>query len=172
MGKTETLGSLYSNALLILTYTSKSKNQMVHEQKFKDPLNSTCQISPERIVLDLESGVRGLCSIPLGVTFFKIYNRNLHNIANSDRIRFMTKTSNNQISTFRNVKVCPWCGVGLLFSCLFFTRSAASCKNNAPLWFGRLPLNLKVREVKCIPGDPTTMCPLLFKGSRSLLLFA
>ena len=23
-----------------------------------------------------------------------------------------------------------------------------------------------------IPGDPTTMCPVLFKGSRSLLLLA
>ena len=30
--------------------------------------------------------------------------------------------------------------------------------------------SLKVREVKCIPGDPATMCPVLFKGSRSLLL--
>ena len=33
--KTETLGSLYSHALLILTKSSKSKNQVVHEQKFK-----------------------------------------------------------------------------------------------------------------------------------------
>ena len=33
--KTEALGSLYSHGLLIITYTSKSKNQMVHEQKFK-----------------------------------------------------------------------------------------------------------------------------------------
>ena len=32
--------------------------------------------------------------------------------------------------------------------------------------------SLKVREVKCIPGDPTTMCPVLFKGSCSLLLLA
>ena len=32
--------------------------------------------------------------------------------------------------------------------------------------------SLKVREVKCIPGDPATMCPVLFKGSRSLLLLA
>ena len=32
---TETLGSLYSHALLILTESSKSKNQVVHEQKFK-----------------------------------------------------------------------------------------------------------------------------------------
>ena len=32
--------------------------------------------------------------------------------------------------------------------------------------------SLKVRKVKCIPGDPTTTCPVLFKGSRSLLLLA
>ena len=32
--KTETLGSLYSHALLILTKLAKSKNQVVHEQKF------------------------------------------------------------------------------------------------------------------------------------------
>ena len=40
---------------------------MVHEQKFKDLLSSTCQVSVERIVLDLESEVmRGLGSIPTG----------------------------------------------------------------------------------------------------------
>ena len=33
--KTDTLGSLYSHPVLILTETSKSKNQVVHEQKFK-----------------------------------------------------------------------------------------------------------------------------------------
>ena len=61
--KIETLGPLYSHALLILTESSKSKNQVVHEQKFKD-LSSTCQVSPERIVLDLEPEVmRGLGSI-------------------------------------------------------------------------------------------------------------
>ena len=32
--------------------------------------------------------------------------------------------------------------------------------------------SLKVREVKCVPGDPATMCPVLFKGSHSLLLLA
>ena len=32
--------------------------------------------------------------------------------------------------------------------------------------------SLKVRKVKCIPRDPATMCPVLFKGSRSLLLLA
>ena len=40
---------------------------MVHEQKFKDLLSSTCQVSPEIIVLDLESEVmRGPGSIPTG----------------------------------------------------------------------------------------------------------
>ena len=34
---------------------SKSKYQVVHEPKFKDLLSSTCQVSVERIVLDLES---------------------------------------------------------------------------------------------------------------------
>ena len=32
--------------------------------------------------------------------------------------------------------------------------------------------SLKVRKVKCVPGDPATACPVLFKGSRSLLLLA
>ena len=35
--RSETFRFLYSQALLILTKSSKSKNQMVHEQKFKDP---------------------------------------------------------------------------------------------------------------------------------------
>ena len=56
--KTETLGSLYGHVLLILTKSSKSKNQLVHEQKFKDLLSSTWQGSVERRVLDLESEVQ------------------------------------------------------------------------------------------------------------------
>ena len=40
--KTETLGSLHSHAPLILTESSESENQVVHEQKFKDLLSSTC----------------------------------------------------------------------------------------------------------------------------------
>ena len=32
--------------------------------------------------------------------------------------------------------------------------------------------SLKVREVKCVPGDPAAMCPVLFKGSRSPLSLA
>ena len=51
---------------------------MVHEQKFKDFLSSTCQVSVERIVLDLESEVmRGTGPIPtvgniLSLDFFHI----------------------------------------------------------------------------------------------------
>ena len=56
--KTEILSSLYSHALLILTKSSKSKHQVVHEQKFKDLLSSTCQVSVERSMLDLESEVQ------------------------------------------------------------------------------------------------------------------
>ena len=65
--KTETSGSLYIHALLVLLKSSKSKHQVVHEQKFKDLQSSTCQASVERIVLDLESEVmRGLGSILTG----------------------------------------------------------------------------------------------------------
>ena len=56
--KTDTLSSLYSHVLLILTKSSKSKHQVVHEQKFKDLLSSTCQVSVERSLLDLESEVQ------------------------------------------------------------------------------------------------------------------
>ena len=55
--KTETLGFIYSHTLLILNKSSKSKNQMVHEEKFKDLLSNTFQISMERRVIDLESEV-------------------------------------------------------------------------------------------------------------------
>ena len=42
--KTETLGSLYNYALLIIAKSSqylKVQNQVLHEQKFKDLLSST-----------------------------------------------------------------------------------------------------------------------------------
>ena len=38
--------------------------------------------------------------------------------------------------------------------------------------FGSSHQSLKVRELKCVPGDPVIMCPVLFKGSCSLLLLA
>ena len=50
--KTETLGSLYSHALLILTKWSKSKNQVVHGQKFEDLLSSKCLSGSVGLVLD------------------------------------------------------------------------------------------------------------------------
>ena len=52
---TETLGSLYCHALLILTGSSKSKNQVAHEQMLKDPPSSKCPVSVERSMLDLET---------------------------------------------------------------------------------------------------------------------
>ena len=56
---------------------------------------------------------------------------------------------------------------------VFALSSAASYMlNNAPLCLGGSRQSLKVREVKCVPGDPATTCPVLFKGSRSLLLLA
>ena len=65
--KSETLRSLYIHALLIPLKSSKSNYQVVHEQKFKDLLSSTCQVSVQRIMLDLESEVvKGLGSIPTG----------------------------------------------------------------------------------------------------------
>ena len=41
--------------------------------------------------------------------------------------------------------------------------------NNVTLCFclGGSHQSLKVREVKCVPGNPAITCPVLFKGSRS-----
>ena len=60
--KTETLGQLYSHALLISTKWSKSKNQVMHKQKFKDAHLSQkgeCWTLNQRFM-------RGLGSIPAG----------------------------------------------------------------------------------------------------------
>ena len=71
--KTETVDSLYNHALFILTKSSKSKNQVMHEHKFKDLLRSTCLTSSERRVLDLESEImRGLGFIPAGGNILSI----------------------------------------------------------------------------------------------------
>ena len=46
---------------------------MVHEQKFKDLHSSTCQVSVERIVLDLESeAMGGMGSIPTSGNFLSL----------------------------------------------------------------------------------------------------
>ena len=53
----------------------------MHKQKFKDLLSSTCQVSVERTVFDLESeAMRGLGSIPtwgniLSLDFFHVVKR-------------------------------------------------------------------------------------------------
>ena len=66
-------GEKYNHTLLIPTKSSKSKYQVVHEHKFKDLLSSTCQVSAERIVLDLESEVlRGPGSIPTGANILSL----------------------------------------------------------------------------------------------------
>ena len=66
-----------------------SKNQVVREQKFKDLLSSTSQISPERIVLEVNLG-----SGPLMVTFFFCFITLIYTIfTRSDKIRFKTKKS-------------------------------------------------------------------------------
>ena len=54
---TETLGSLFNHALHILPKSPKSKNQVVHEEKFKDSLTSTCQVR----VSDLELPMLCVC---------------------------------------------------------------------------------------------------------------
>ena len=43
--KTDTLGSLCSHALLVPTKSYKSKNQVIHKQKFRDPLSSTSRLA-------------------------------------------------------------------------------------------------------------------------------
>ena len=60
---------------------------MVHEQKFKDLLGSTCQVSAERIVLDLESEVmRGPGSLPIGGNILSLdfFSHNKASDANID----------------------------------------------------------------------------------------
>ena len=72
-----------------------------------------------------------------------------------------------------------WCGFRLTI--LKFSYSLVrhyirqySCLNKLTLFFclGSSHPSLKVHEVKCVPGDPALTCPVLFKGSRSLLLLA
>ena len=80
---------------MILLKSSKSKYQVVHEQKFKDHLNSTCQVSVERIVLDLESEAAWVL-LPQGVTFChcifshsKASDVNFVNFVNLGKTRFL-----------------------------------------------------------------------------------
>ena len=78
-----------------------------------------------------------------------------------------------------HVIVCPlmWLGLTILkFSYLLVRHRKWLCTrlNKVTLCFcvgGSRP-SLKVREVKCVPGDPAVTCPVLFKGSRSRLSLA
>ena len=56
--------------------------------------------------------------------------------------------------------------------CSYFLVRHRVCKITLLFCFGSSHQSLKVREVKCVPGDPATRCPVLFKGSCSLLLLA
>ena len=68
------------------------------------------------------------------------------------------------------VKVCPWCGVGLLR--LFFLCCGVINKLTLLLVLAAPVKRKGARGEVRFPGDPATMCPVLFKGSRSLLLLA
>ena len=78
-----------------------------------------------------------------------------------------------------HVIVCPLVRLGLTilkFSYLLVRHRKWLCTwlNKVMLCFcvGSSHQSLKVCEVKCIPGDPAIMCPVLFKGSRSPLSLA
>ena len=58
------------------------------------------------------------------------------------------------------------------FKAFLLLSAAFVCINNAPLCLGGSRQILKVREVKCVPGDPATTYPVLFKGPHSPLLLA
>ena len=81
--------------MLILTKSSKSKNEVVHEPKFKDVLSSTCLISSERRVLDLESEVnQRLGSILTGgnILFLDfLFSHSKASDANIDQFRLVCK---------------------------------------------------------------------------------
>ena len=69
--KSQTFKSLHSHALLILIKSFKSQNQVVYEQKIKDPLNSTRSLAqlvrnwtPEPVIISC------FRSIPIGSSFF------------------------------------------------------------------------------------------------------
>ena len=90
--KTETLGSLYIHVPLISNKSSKSEGQVVHELKFKDPLRSTCQVSSERRVLDLELEVIGSIHTEgniLSLEFFLFLSSNASDTNNSITANFV-----------------------------------------------------------------------------------
>ena len=56
--------------------------------------------------------------------------------------------------------------------CSYFLVRHRVCKITLLFCLGGSRQSLKVREVKCIPRDPATTCPVLFKGSCSIMLLA
>ena len=66
-----------------------------------------------------------------------------------------------------------WLGLTICIvkSSYFLVRHRVS-KITLLFCLGSSCLSLKVHEVKYVPRDPATTCPVLFKGSRSLLLLA
>ena len=82
----------------------------------------------------------------------------------------MEDDDDNVLEDLVTVKVCPWCGVGLLR--LYFLYCGVVNKLTL-LLVSAAPIKRKGARCEVrFPGDPATMCPLLFKGSRSLLLLA
>ena len=64
-----------------------------------------------------------------------------------------------------------WLTICVLKCSYFLVRHRVS-KVTLLFCLGSSRQSLKVRKVKCVPGDPATTCPVLFKGSHSLLLLA
>ena len=66
-----------------------------------------------------------------------------------------------------------WLGLTMcVVKCSYFLVRHRVSKITLLFCLGGSHQSLKVHKVKCIPRDPTTTCPVLFKGSRSLLLLA
>ena len=62
---------------------------------------------------------------------------------------------NSMLLVRRGLTIC-------VVKCSYFLERHCVSKINAPLLLGSSHQSLKVCEVKCVPGDPTTTCPVLF----------
>ena len=83
--------------------------------------------------------------------------------------RFSTDSSSNLCNSMPLVRL--GLTICVVKSSYYLVRH---CINKITLLFclGGSSPSLNVCKVKCIPGDPTTTCPVLFKGSRSPLSLA
>ena len=68
---------------------------MVHEQKFKDLPSSICQVSVERIVLDLDLVMRGVGSIPTFFHWIFLFSRSKASAANTGIIAILVHFDKN-----------------------------------------------------------------------------